>query len=496
MAETLLSRVLYWTGGHPYLTQRLCQAITEHLISDPRQPTTGNRHPVSLVDRLCAELFLTRSARESDDNLAFVRSRLLQSEGDLVGVLELYRRIWSGHPVADDETNSLTSLLKLSGAVRAEEGRLVIRNRIYRTMFDRAWVQAHMPDAELRRQRAAYRKGLVRAAAVGTASVLVVGSLAFVAISNARTARIALENAVADRNRARQEKERADAALVALKIEHDHANAETERADREARMAREMAKAFAAQQPKRLAAVAPPIAANATGASADATGVNRQPKPVATAWPVSKATASKLGISQPKHLSTPAELKLRFTDHPQKSDIGSGIARTTPGKKPGFFNVDPPISAAEQAIDIAFRPFWLFLLPPANAEMSTRNGITQIDINVIDRSDWHVEAVLPIDSLEEGAIYRFRFRARADTPRDVEINFQIDSGDYHTVVSPRPHAYLNTTWRTFQFDVRPSAVGERNQIAFFLGNRLGTVWMTDVSIRKEFRKEELRKESR
>src|SRR4029434_9330785 len=26
-ARGLLKRVLYWTGGHPYLTQRLCQAV-------------------------------------------------------------------------------------------------------------------------------------------------------------------------------------------------------------------------------------------------------------------------------------------------------------------------------------------------------------------------------------------------------------------------------------------------------------------------------------
>src|SRR5439155_15641115 len=25
----LLERVLYWTGGHPYLTQRLCRAVSE-----------------------------------------------------------------------------------------------------------------------------------------------------------------------------------------------------------------------------------------------------------------------------------------------------------------------------------------------------------------------------------------------------------------------------------------------------------------------------------
>src|SRR5207302_3579069 len=29
VARALLERVLYWTGGHPYLTQRLCRAVAE-----------------------------------------------------------------------------------------------------------------------------------------------------------------------------------------------------------------------------------------------------------------------------------------------------------------------------------------------------------------------------------------------------------------------------------------------------------------------------------
>jgi hypothetical protein len=29
VAEVLLDRIVYWTGGHPYLTQRLCRAVAE-----------------------------------------------------------------------------------------------------------------------------------------------------------------------------------------------------------------------------------------------------------------------------------------------------------------------------------------------------------------------------------------------------------------------------------------------------------------------------------
>ena len=68
--------------------------------------------------------------------------------------------------MVDEETNPLASLLRLSGIARPVNGCLVERNRIYERVFDPAWVRANMPDAELRRQRAAFQRGVVRAAAV------------------------------------------------------------------------------------------------------------------------------------------------------------------------------------------------------------------------------------------------------------------------------------------------------------------------------------------
>jgi len=63
-----------------------------------------------------------------------------------------------------------------------------VRNRIYERVFDGAWVQASMPDAELRRQRAAYRRGLLRATTIAGLIVLIVVSLALTAWSQARRA--------------------------------------------------------------------------------------------------------------------------------------------------------------------------------------------------------------------------------------------------------------------------------------------------------------------
>jgi hypothetical protein len=41
-----------------------------------------------------------------------------------------------------------------------------MRNRIYFRVFDRAWIEANMPDAEKRHQKAAFKRGFRRASAV------------------------------------------------------------------------------------------------------------------------------------------------------------------------------------------------------------------------------------------------------------------------------------------------------------------------------------------
>jgi hypothetical protein len=133
----LLKRILYWTNGHPYLTQRFCQAVAEEAGSGATEE----------VDRLCQELFLSHQARERDDNLLFVRERLLRSEVDLAGLLTLYAKAWAHKRVPDDVTSPLVTTLRLSGITRVENGFLKVRNRIYERVFEREWVRENMPDA-------------------------------------------------------------------------------------------------------------------------------------------------------------------------------------------------------------------------------------------------------------------------------------------------------------------------------------------------------------
>jgi AAA domain-containing protein/PEGA domain-containing protein len=164
-----LSRVLYWTGGHPYLTQRLCQAVADD---------ANLKHPQS-VDAVCTDLFLSHRAQERDDNLLFVRDRLLRSEVDIPALLTLYRKVWSGRRVRDEEANVLIGILRLSGITTVDHGYLKVRNRIYQHVFNIDWIRSHMPGAELRRQRIAYKKGFQRAALAAIPLILLTGGLGY-----------------------------------------------------------------------------------------------------------------------------------------------------------------------------------------------------------------------------------------------------------------------------------------------------------------------------
>jgi WD40 repeat protein len=171
-SNRILKRVMFWTGGHPYLTQRLCQAVAE--VSKVQKDAD--------VDRVCDELFFSRPAQERDHNLLFVRERMLRGEADLRGLLELYAKIRNHKTVEDQETNPLVSILRLSGITRTDAGRIEVRNRIYARVFDKRWISSNLPGDEVRRQRAAFRRGVLRTALVSVFILALMGWLSLTAV--------------------------------------------------------------------------------------------------------------------------------------------------------------------------------------------------------------------------------------------------------------------------------------------------------------------------
>lgn len=143
-ANAMLERVLEWTEGHPYLTQRLCRSLVE-----PDGPVISLDSVEAFVDYWVQELFLSTAARDKDDNLIYVRERILRTQRDLSALFDLYHRILVGESVENEESNALLDELRLSGVIKSEERSVRVRNQIYLRIFDVDWVQASRPEAFL-----------------------------------------------------------------------------------------------------------------------------------------------------------------------------------------------------------------------------------------------------------------------------------------------------------------------------------------------------------
>ncbi|MBK7675334.1 MAG: SUMF1/EgtB/PvdO family nonheme iron enzyme [Candidatus Accumulibacter sp.] len=138
----MLARVLYWTGGHPFLTTRLCQDLRREDVHTPEG-----------VDRYVDARYTTLEGLGEDVHvqqiLRFVRERL----SDGLASFNLYERILKGE-TERDQPSLAHAELKLSGLVKRDgKGLLIPRNRIYARLFNREWVHQSRPKQELTRAR-------------------------------------------------------------------------------------------------------------------------------------------------------------------------------------------------------------------------------------------------------------------------------------------------------------------------------------------------------
>jgi WD40 repeat protein len=136
-AERALYRIFYWTDGHPYLTQKLCQAVARN---------AGRINSDEAVDRLVAARFFARNAISSETSMSRVLDGLDRAGKLARPALRLYRRIHRGRRPPYEAGNPEQELLRVCGLVTlSPEGRLVVRNRIYAEVFTHRWSREALP---------------------------------------------------------------------------------------------------------------------------------------------------------------------------------------------------------------------------------------------------------------------------------------------------------------------------------------------------------------
>jgi muramidase (phage lysozyme) len=145
-SEQVLRLVLQWTGGHPYLTQRLCQALV-----DEKKPTWSKAE----VEWVVKHTFFGQESK-NDTNLLFVRDMLTRRSPNQSEILIVYRDILRDkQKILDEEQSVFKSHLKLSGIVVSENGYLKVRNPIYKEVFNKRWVNENLPINWIKKTRSA-----------------------------------------------------------------------------------------------------------------------------------------------------------------------------------------------------------------------------------------------------------------------------------------------------------------------------------------------------
>lgn len=137
--EAVLMQILEWTGGQPFLTQKLCQFIV-------LESTAQKFSSVEQVVR--SHIVENWESQDEPEHLRTIRDRILYRNEKRTGrLLELYQQILrQGEISADGSPEQIE--LRLSGLVVEQQGKLKVYNRIYEAVFNHSWVERKL--AELR----------------------------------------------------------------------------------------------------------------------------------------------------------------------------------------------------------------------------------------------------------------------------------------------------------------------------------------------------------
>jgi hypothetical protein len=141
----VMIQILSWTGGQPFLTQRLCDLI----VKDSRRITIGMESETvkQIVKSRIIDVWETN---DSQQHFNAIKNRIFKADSQnfVISLLEMYKEILIKGEIRVTNNSSEQGELKLSGLVISEEGHLRPFNRIYQEVFNLEWINDKL--AELR----------------------------------------------------------------------------------------------------------------------------------------------------------------------------------------------------------------------------------------------------------------------------------------------------------------------------------------------------------
>ena len=143
--QTILQEVLNWTGGQPFLTQKVCQLLvtsSQTAVSESLDVPPGMEK--FWIDSVVRSHIIDHwESQDEPEHLRTIRDRLLYDDRRTGRLLGIYQRWLEGETIPTDDSRDQIDLL-LSGLMVQQQGTLCAKNRIYETVFNLEWVQRQL----------------------------------------------------------------------------------------------------------------------------------------------------------------------------------------------------------------------------------------------------------------------------------------------------------------------------------------------------------------
>ncbi|MEG3897221.1 MULTISPECIES: WD40 domain-containing protein [unclassified Microcoleus] len=180
--ESVMAQILDWTGGQPFLTQKLCKLVLENQLQRVnRSGAEDSRKDLQVGGLVKLRVVENWESQDEPEHLKTIRDRLLRNQQKAGQLLGLYQQILESmnppqpplskgglsaalFPLSKGELNSVLAPplskgglggiladsspeqteLRLSGLVVQQQGRLKVYNRIYAEVFNLEWVEKQL----------------------------------------------------------------------------------------------------------------------------------------------------------------------------------------------------------------------------------------------------------------------------------------------------------------------------------------------------------------
>jgi len=141
--EAVLKSILSWTGGQPFLTQKLCQ-----IVSNSEKFIAPDRENIE-VKKLVWERFIDNwELQDEPEHLKTIRNRLLFGNTSREKLLRIYQDILAtGEKLASNSQEELE--LRLSGLVKKTGDKLQVYNPIYQLVFNSDWIDSMLEKVNI-----------------------------------------------------------------------------------------------------------------------------------------------------------------------------------------------------------------------------------------------------------------------------------------------------------------------------------------------------------